>query len=121
MAKIIELWPHQAINKAMDALLEFKKTGSREGFKKWREKYGDKIEHDKKIIIDILTGEKTSHSFTPTDDMKKDASIMDQEKWNEKHGDELWITYHEEGANYDTDYEDWCEKRYAKYSEGGSK
>jgi len=46
------------------------------------------------------------------DKMKIDANTMDQEKWYEKWGDELWATYYEEGANYDTDYEDWCEKKY---------
>jgi len=41
-----------------------------------------------------------------------DAILMGYEEWYEKHGDELWIIYHEEGANYDTDYEDWCEEKY---------
>ena len=45
-------------------------------------------------------------------EMKKDAALMDYEEWEEKHGDELWIIYHEEGANYDTGYEDWCEEKY---------
>ena len=122
MGDVIELWPHQAVNKAMDALEEFKETGSREGFKKWREEYGDKIEHEKKAIISILTGEKPMNNYTPTiDDIKKDAGTMAPDKWYEKHGGELWIMYHEEGANYDTDYEDWCEKKYNKYSEGDTK
>lgn len=118
MAKIIELWPHQAVNKALDALSEFQKTGSREGFKKWRDEYGEKIEKDKKIIIDILTGEKPVPRYTPIDDMKKDALLMDFEEWDEKHGDELWIMYHEEGVNYDYDvnYEDWCENKYDEYN-----
>ena len=120
MGDVIELWPHQAVNKAMEALEEFKETGSRESFKKWKEKYGDKIEHEKKVIISILTGEKPMNSFTPIDDMKKDASIMEHEKWYEKHGGELWIMYHEEGANYDTNYEEWCENRYNKYAKGGN-
>jgi hypothetical protein len=50
-------------------------------------------------------------------EMKKDAAKMEYEKWYEKHGDELWIIYHEEGANYDTDYEDWCEKKYLSFRE----
>jgi len=115
MGDVVELWPYQAVNKAMDALSEFQKTGSREGFKKWREEYGDKVEHEKKVIISILTGEKPMNNYTPTDDMKKDAAIMEMDKWYEKHGGELWIIYHEEGANYDTDYEDWCEKKYDEY------
>lgn len=45
-------------------------------------------------------------------EMQEDAIHMDYEEWCEKHGDELWIIYHEEGANYDTDYEKWCEKKY---------
>jgi hypothetical protein len=45
-------------------------------------------------------------------EMKIDATLIDYEEWYEKHGDELWITYHEEGANYDADYEEWCEKKY---------
>jgi len=44
--------------------------------------------------------------------MEIDALCMDYEEWYEKWGDELWIIYHEEGANYDDDYEDWCEKKY---------
>lgn len=44
--------------------------------------------------------------------MKKDAALMEYDKWYEEYGDELWIIYHEEGVNYDTNYEDWCEKKY---------
>ena len=45
-------------------------------------------------------------------EMTKDTINMDYEEWYEKHGDELWIAYHEEGANYDQDYENWCEIKY---------
>lgn len=48
-------------------------------------------------------------------EMQEDAVHMDYEEWCEKHGDELWIIYHEEGANHDTDYEAWCEKKYNDY------
>lgn len=37
---------------------------------------------------------------------------LDYEKWYEDNGEELWRAYYEEGANYDQNYEDWCEKRY---------
>ena len=46
--------------------------------------------------------------------IQKDTDLG-YEKWYEIHGDELWATYHEEGANYDADYEDWCEAQYDKY------
>ena len=46
--------------------------------------------------------------------IQKDTDLG-YEEWCEKYGDELWATYHEEGANYDTDYENWCEARYNKY------
>ena len=44
--------------------------------------------------------------------MKEDAGCLDYEEWCEKYDEELWITYHEEGANYDADYEEWCEEKY---------
>jgi hypothetical protein len=46
--------------------------------------------------------------------LQKDTELG-YEKWYEIHGDELRITYYEEGANYDIDYEDWLEARYNKY------
>lgn len=49
------------------------------------------------------------------DDILQKDTDLGYEGWYERHGDELWITYHEEGANYDTDYERWCEARYDKY------
>lgn len=52
--------------------------------------------------------------------IQKDTDLG-YEEWCEKHGDELWVIYHEEGANYDTDYEAWCEKRYDKYVEDQNK
>lgn len=45
-------------------------------------------------------------------EMEIDAIGMDYEEWYEKWDDELWTAYHEEGANYDQNYEDWCEKKY---------
>ena len=45
-------------------------------------------------------------------EMKKDTFSMEYEEWYEEHGDELWIIYHEEGADFDQNYEDWCEKKY---------
>jgi len=112
MADIIELWPRQAMDKAMKALTEFENTGNRAAFKKWSKEYSEKIVKEKEKVINILKGEKPMNNYTPVDDMKRDAAIMDQDKWYEKHGGELWIIYHEEGANYDTDYDDWCEKKY---------
>jgi len=49
--------------------------------------------------------------------MKEDAALIEYEEWYEKYGDELWIIYHEEGANYDQNYEDWCEKKYLSMRE----
>ena len=37
---------------------------------------------------------------------------LDYDKWYEDNGEELWRAYYEEGANYDQNYEDWCEKQY---------
>ncbi len=34
------------------------------------------------------------------------------ETWLENHEEELWIEFHETGANYDTDYEWFLEQRY---------
>ena len=56
MAKVIELWHYQAVNKALKALTEFEKNGNREKFKKWAEEYSEKIEEEKKSILDILKG-----------------------------------------------------------------
>jgi hypothetical protein len=37
------------------------------------------------------------------------------EEWWEENDDECWISYHESGACYDTDYEDWCDHLYEIY------
>ena len=44
--------------------------------------------------------------------MKEDASCLDYEEWYEKYQYELQVIYHEEGANHDADYEEWCEEKY---------
>ena len=46
--------------------------------------------------------------------MEKDTVSMDMdyEEWYEKYEEELWAAYHEEGADSDQNYEDWCDKRY---------
>ena len=56
MAKVIELWYYQAIDKALKALTEFEENGSREGFKKWKNEYSEKIENEKKSVINTLKG-----------------------------------------------------------------
>lgn len=49
--------------------------------------------------------------------MKEAATTMEYEAWQDLYEEELWAAYHEEGANYDQNYEDWCEKIYNKASE----
>jgi len=34
------------------------------------------------------------------------------DEWYEENATELWAAYHEQGANYDQAYEEWCEKQY---------
>lgn len=41
----------------------------------------------------------------------------DYDEWYEKNATELWAAYHEQGANYDQDYEEWCEKQYESLKE----
>lgn len=36
------------------------------------------------------------------------------EKWLEENTDELWAKFHEDGANYDQNYENWLEEQYEK-------
>ena len=45
-------------------------------------------------------------------EMEIAAIYMGYEEWYEEYGDELWVIYHEEGANYDQNYEDWCERKW---------
>lgn len=59
MANIIELWPRQAMAKAMKALTEFENTGNRAAFKKWSEEYGEKIKAEKEKVINTLKGGNT--------------------------------------------------------------
>jgi len=42
---------------------------------------------------------------------------LEYEEWCAENGDELWVKYHEIGANYDQDYEEWVEKKYEEYLE----
>ena len=39
---------------------------------------------------------------------------MTYEEWEEANEDELWISYHESGACYDTEYEDYCDYKYER-------
>jgi len=57
MANIIELWPRQAMAKAMKALTEFENTGNRAAFKKWSKEYSKKIGKEKESILNILKGD----------------------------------------------------------------
>ena len=41
------------------------------------------------------------------------------EEWYEAQDDECWISYHESGACYDTDYEWWCNHLYDIYIKNG--
>jgi len=47
MAEIGRLWHYEAILKALKALTEFEKTGSRRGFKEWQKEYSEKIEKER--------------------------------------------------------------------------
>jgi hypothetical protein len=38
--------------------------------------------------------------------------MIEYEEWLEKNNDEVWISYHESGACYDTHLEDWAEHLY---------
>lgn len=49
--------------------------------------------------------------------MKEAATTMEYEAWLDLLGDELWAKYFEDGANYDANYEDWCEDIYNKANE----
>jgi hypothetical protein len=51
------------------------------------------------------------------DQMTADTLRLDYEDWAEEWDGDLWIEYHESGAYYDTDYEDWCEKKYDELRE----
>jgi len=121
MGEVIELWPHRAMNEALEALDEFGKTGSREIFKKWKEKYGNKIEQEKVAILNILTGEGNGPEdiVRPTKALITDAGIMKYKEWYTKHAGEIWVMYHEQDTDYASNYEEWCEKQYNKYLEGG--
>ena len=46
--------------------------------------------------------------------MKLTKSV-DYDEWYEENATELWAAYHEQGANYDQNYEDWCEKQYESF------
>jgi len=48
----------------------------------------------------------------PLDKMTEDSLSMDHDTWCDEYDDDLWAEYHETGAYYDTNYEDWCEKKY---------
>jgi hypothetical protein len=41
--------------------------------------------------------------------------MMEYEEWLEENDDELWISYHESGAYYDTHLEDYSEWMYDQY------
>jgi hypothetical protein len=56
MAKVIELWHYQAMDKALKALTEFEENGSREGFKKWKNEYSEKIKKEKESVLNTLKG-----------------------------------------------------------------
>jgi len=53
--------------------------------------------------------------------MSDDECYEEYDKWLDENDDELWAAYHEQGANYDQNYEDWCEKQYEEIHNGQKK
>jgi len=60
MVKVIKIWPYLAIDEALKALNEFKKTGNRSKFKQWSKKYKGQIEEEKEALTNRLKGKLTN-------------------------------------------------------------